>query len=59
MPQCEPPPFDFAHFWEDILLKSGPLTARARSPDDGTIQVHHGLLNDYGIDIVCSTATAT
>jgi hypothetical protein len=47
-------PFDFAHFWEDISFKSGPLISpRTFRRMTG----HHykrltGLVNRYGIDIV-------
>ena len=46
--------FDFAHFWEDICFKSGPLI----SPDIFAkfVGPHYkritGLLYDYGIDII-------
>ncbi len=46
--------FDFAHFWEDVCFKNGPLI----SPSffDELIGPHYkritGLVNQYGIDIV-------
>ncbi|MBN1246210.1 MAG: hypothetical protein JXC32_01065 [Anaerolineae bacterium] len=49
-----PASFDFAHFWEDISFKSGPLV----SPRTFRKQVGHyyrrltELVNGYGIDIV-------
>jgi uroporphyrinogen decarboxylase len=53
-PEGGPAPFDFAHFWEDISFKSGPLinpkTFRAK------VGRHYRriteLVNGYGIDIV-------
>ena len=53
-PDGGPAPFDFAHFWEDISFKSGPLISpRAFRRMTG----HHykrltELVNRYGIDIV-------
>ena len=53
-PDGGPAPFDFAHFWEDISFKSGPLLS-PRSFRKAT--GHHyrritELVNSYGIDIV-------
>ena len=53
-PNGGPAPFDFAHFWEDISFKSGPLVSpRFFRKATG----HHyrritELVNSYGIDIV-------
>ncbi|MGC9346648.1 MAG: uroporphyrinogen decarboxylase family protein, partial [Anaerolineae bacterium] len=53
-PDGEPAPFDFAHFWEDISFRSGPLV----SPRIFRKKVGHHyrriteLVNSYGIDIV-------
>ncbi|MBN2392249.1 MAG: hypothetical protein JXR84_16090 [Anaerolineae bacterium] len=53
-PDNSPAPFDFAHFWEDISFKSGPLiNPRTFRRMAG----HHykrltELVNRYGIDIV-------
>jgi uroporphyrinogen decarboxylase len=46
--------FDFAHFWEDVCYKNGPLVAPSVFRD--MVAPHYrritGLLNQYGIDIV-------
>lgn len=46
--------FDYAHFWEDICFKNGPLVIP--SMFDEYVGPHYkkitGLLNQYGIDIV-------
>jgi len=46
--------FDFAHFWEDVCFKNGPLVAP--SVFDEMLGHHYkrisGLLNQYGIDII-------
>jgi len=47
-------PFDYAHFWEDICFKNGPLLSPALFDD---LTGHHyaritGLLRSHGIDIV-------
>lgn len=53
-PDGGPAPFDFAHFWEDISFKSGPLV----SPRTFRKRVGHhyqrltDLVNSYGIDMV-------
>jgi uroporphyrinogen decarboxylase len=53
-PDGGPAPFDFAHFWEDISFKSGPLISprifrKKVGPHYDRIT---DLVNDYGIDIV-------
>ena len=53
-PDGGPAPFDFAHFWEDISFKSGPLVnprffAEKVGPHYRRITE---LVNSYGIDIV-------
>ncbi|MBN1872789.1 MAG: hypothetical protein JXA33_01050 [Anaerolineae bacterium] len=53
-PDGGPAPFDFAHFWEDISFKSGPLISprtfrRMVGPHYKRITE---LVNHYGIDIV-------
>jgi uroporphyrinogen decarboxylase len=46
--------FDFAHFWEDMCFKNGPLVSPTMFSE--LVGSHYkritGLLSDYGIDIV-------
>jgi hypothetical protein len=53
-PEGGPAPFDFAHFWEDISFKSGPLISprvfrKKVGPHYARIT---DLVNAYGIDII-------
>lgn len=53
-PEGGPAPFDFAHFWEDISFKSGPLISprvfrKKVGPHYARITA---LVNAYGIDII-------
>jgi uroporphyrinogen decarboxylase len=53
-PEGGPAPFDFAHFWEDVSFKSGPLVSPRFLREK--IGPHYRriteLVNAYGIDIV-------
>ena len=53
-PDGGPAPFDFAHFWEDISFRSGPLISPRvfRKKVGPHYQRITELVNSYGIDIV-------
>ena len=53
-PEGRQPPFDFAHFWEDISFKSGPLLSPRtfRKKTGHHYQRITDLVHSYGIDIV-------